>query len=186
MKFGIIKERKNPPDRRVVFSPEELLKIKSIYPEAQIVVESSDIRIYPDESYTKLGIEVVSDVSDCDVLFGVKEVPVDSLIPNKKYFFFSHTIKKQPYNRKLLQAILQHKIDLYDHETIVDGNNRRLIGFGRYAGIVGAYNAFRAFGIKYELFNLAKAESLSGREELITRLKRQILPNIKILVYLCI
>lgn len=182
MKFGIIKERKNPPDRRVVFSPEELLKIKSIYPEAQIVVESSDIRIYPDESYTKLGIEVVSDVSDCDVLFGVKEVPVDSLIPNKKYFFFSHTIKKQPYNRKLLQAILQHKIDLYDHETIVDGNNRRLIGFGRYAGIVGAYNAFRAFGIKYELFNLAKAETLSGREELITRLKRQILPNIKIVI----
>ena len=182
MKFGIIKERKNPPDRRVVFSPEELLKIKSIYPQAQIVVESSDIRIYPDESYTKLGIEVVSDVSDCDVLFGVKEVPVDSLIPNKKYFFFSHTIKKQPYNRKLLQAILQHKIDLYDHETIVDINNRRLIGFGRYAGIVGAYNAFRAFGIKYELFNLAKAETLSGREELITRLKRQILPNIKIVI----
>lgn len=182
MKFGIIKERKNPPDRRVVFSPEEIVSLKSMYPNIQIVVESSDIRVFNDESYTKLGINVVSDVSDCDVLFGVKEVPVDNLIPNKKYFFFSHTIKKQPYNRKLLQAIINQNIDLFDHETIVDDNNKRLIGFGRYAGIVGAYNAFRAFGIKFELFNLAKAETLSGRDELIVRLKRQILPNIKIIV----
>lgn len=182
MKFGIIKERKNPPDRRVVFSPEEIVTLKSMYPNIQIVVESSDIRVFNDESYTKLGINVVSDVSDCDVLFGVKEVPVDNLIPNKKYFFFSHTIKKQPYNRKLLQAIISQNIDLFDHETIVDNNNKRLIGFGRYAGIVGAYNAFRAFGIKFELFNLAKAETLSGRDELIVRLKRQILPNIKIIV----
>ncbi len=182
MKFGIIKERKNPPDRRVVFSPEEIVTLKSMYPNIQIVVESSDIRIFKDESYLKLGINVVEDVSDCDVLFGVKEVPVENLIPNKKYFFFSHTIKKQPYNRKLLQAIINQNIDLFDHETIVDDNNKRLIGFGRYAGIVGAYNAFRAFGIKFELFNLAKAESLSGRDELIVRLKRQILPNIKIIV----
>ena len=173
MKFGIIKERKNPLDRRVVFSPEEIINI---------VVESSDIRIFTDESYRNLGIEVVTDVSDCDVLIGVKEVPVENLIPNKKYFFFSHTIKKQPYNRKLLQAIIEKKINLFDHETIIDEKNRRLIGFGRYAGIVGAYNAFRAFGIKYELFNLAKAETLSGREELIVRLKRQILPNIKIII----
>lgn len=182
MKFGIIKERKNPPDRRVVFSPEEIINIKSKFPEASIVVESSDIRIFTDESYRNLGIEVVTDVSDCDVLIGVKEVPVENLIPNKKYFFFSHTIKKQPYNRKLLQAIIEKKINLFDHETIIDEKNRRLIGFGRYAGIVGAYNAFRAFGIKYELFNLAKAETLSGREELIVRLKRQILPNIKIII----
>lgn len=182
MKFGIIKERKNPPDRRVVFSPEEIINVKSKFPEAIIVVESSDIRIFTDESYRNLGIEVVTDVSDCDVLIGVKEVPVENLIPNKKYFFFSHTIKKQPYNRKLLQAIIEKKINLFDHETIVDEKSKRLIGFGRYAGIVGAYNAFRAFGIKYELFNLAKAETLSGREELIVRLKRQILPNIKIII----
>ena len=182
MKFGIIKERKNPPDRRVVFSPQEIVNLKAQYPEAQVVVESSDIRIFSDDEYTNLGIDVVTDLSDCDVLFGVKEVPVDYLIPNKKYFFFSHTIKKQSYNRKLLQAIITKNIDLYDHETIVDANNRRLIGFGRYAGIVGAYNAFRAFGLKYELFTLAKAETLKGRDELIARLKRQILPNIKIII----
>ncbi|MFN4028131.1 MAG: NAD(P)-dependent oxidoreductase [Flavobacterium sp.] len=182
MKFGIIKERKNPPDRRVVFTPEELVRLKSDYPEAIVKVESSDIRVFPDEDYTKLGLEVAADISDCDVFFGVKEIPVDYLIPNKKYFFFSHTIKKQPYNRKLLQAILEKNIELYDHETIVDENNKRLIGFGRYAGIVGAYNGFRAFGIKYELFTLPKAETLNSKEDLIVRLKRQILPNIKIVL----
>jgi len=182
MKFGIIKERKNPPDRRVVFTPEELVRLQQEHPEAIIKVESSDIRVFNDDAYKKLGIEVVDDISDCDVFFGVKEIPIDYLIPNKKYFFFSHTIKKQTHNRKLLQALLEKNIELFDHETIVDATNRRLIGFGRYAGIVGAYNGFRAFGIKYDLFNLPKAETLQSQEDLIVRLKRQILPNIKIVL----
>ena len=182
MQFGIIKERKNPPDRRVVFSPEELVRLQKEYPEATIKVESSDIRVFNDEAYKNLGIEVAADISDCDVFFGVKEIPVEYLIPNKKYFFFSHTIKKQLHNRKLLQAVLEKNIELYDHETIVDANNSRLIGFGRYAGIVGAYNGFRAFGIKYDLFNIPKAETLQSKEDLITRLKRQTLPNIKIVL----
>ena len=182
MKFGIIKERKNPPDRRVVFTPDELVRLQKEHPDAVVKVESSDIRVFTDEAYKNLGIEVADDVSDCDVFFGVKEIPPDYLIPNKKYFFFSHTIKKQIHNRKLLQAILAKNIELYDHETIVDDTNRRLIGFGRYAGIVGAYNGFRAFGIKYELFNLPKAETLQTKEDLIVRLKRQILPNIKIVL----
>ena len=182
MKFGIIKERKNPPDRRVVFSPNELARLKQLYQGVFIKVESSDIRIFTNEEYKKLGIEVANDISDCDVLFGVKEVPVEDLIPNKAYFFFSHTIKKQPYNRKLLQAILEKNIDLYDHETIVDSHNRRLIGFGRYAGIVGVYNSIRAFGIKFELFKLPKAETLSGKEALITHLKRLVLPPLKFVI----
>ena len=182
MKFGIIKERKSPPDRRVVFSPDELAKIKQLYQDAAIKVESSDIRIFTDDQYKNLGIEVANDISDCDVFFGVKEVPAEALIPNKSYFFFSHTIKKQPYNRKLLQAILEKNIDLYDHETIVDANNRRLIGFGRYAGIVGAYNSIRAFGIKFELFKIPKAETLSGKEALITHLKRLVLPPLKFVI----
>ena len=185
MKFGIIKERKNPPDRRVVFSPEELVQLKKAYPEAEIKVESSDIRIFTDEQYSNLGIDVSNDMTDCDILFGVKEVPIENLIPNKKYFFFSHTIKKQPYNRKLLQAILEKNIEFYDHETIVDANFNRLIGFGKYAGIVGAYNAFRAFGIKFGLFTIPKAETLSGKDELVTKLKRQVLPSIKIVLTGC-
>jgi len=182
MKFGIIKERKNPPDRRVVFTPSELLKLKELYPQAEIKVESSDIRVFKDEEYAALGFEVTQDVSDCDVLIGVKEVPVDALIPNKKYFFFSHTIKKQAYNRKLLIACLEKNIELIDHETIVDATNHRLIGFGRYAGIVGAYNGFRAFGIKYDLFNLPKAETLPDKAALIERLRRPMLPPIKIVL----
>ncbi|MDI1256134.1 MAG: NAD(P)-dependent oxidoreductase [Flavobacterium sp.] len=182
MKFGIIKERKNPPDRRVVFTPEELVRLKIEHPEAEIKVESSDIRIFTDEQYKNLGIEVTDDISDCDVLFGVKEVPIAALIPNKKYFFFSHTIKKQLHNRKLLQAILEKNIDLYDHETIVDEHYKRLIGFGRYAGIVGAYNGIRAFGVKFDLFHLPKAETVSGKDALIVKLKRQILPPVKIVL----
>jgi alanine dehydrogenase len=182
MKFAIIKERKSPPDRRVVFTPEELVRLKAAHPEAEIKVESSDIRIFGDAQYIAAGLEVTDDVSDCDVFFGVKEVPIDALIPNKKYFFFSHTIKKQPHNQKLLRAILDKKIDLYDHETIVDKDFRRLIGFGRYAGIVGAYNGIRAFGIKYELFNLPKAETLSGKGALIERLRRNTLPPLKIVL----
>jgi len=179
MKFGIIKERKNPPDRRVVFSPNELKKLKQLYPEASVKVESSDIRIFSDDAYKSMGITVADDISDCDVLFGVKEVPVENLIPDKAYFFFSHTIKKQPHNRKLLQAILEKNIDLYDHETIVDELDRRLIGFGKYAGMVGVYNGIRAFGIKFELFKLPKAETLSGKDAMITQLKRITMPALK-------
>lgn len=182
MKFGIIKERKNPPDRRVVFSPNELAKLKQLYHGASVHVEHSDIRIFTDIQYQSMGIDVTNDISQCDVLFGVKEVPIENLLPNKSYFFFSHTIKKQPHNRKLLQAILDKNIVLYDHETIVDSHNRRLIGFGKYAGIVGAYNSVRAFGIKFELFKLPKAETLSGKEELISHLKRLVLPPLKFVI----
>lgn len=182
MKFGIIKERKSPPDRRVVFSPDALVQFKEQFPQADIVVESSDIRVFKDDEYQAKGFQVTTDLSDCNVLIGVKEVPIDALIPNKKYFFFSHTIKKQPYNRKLLQAVLEKNIELIDHETIVDANNHRLIGFGRYAGIVGAYNGLRGFGLKYELFNIAKAENLTDQNALVAQLKKQIFPNIKVVL----
>jgi alanine dehydrogenase len=180
MKFGIIKERKSTPDRRVVFTPDELARLKQLHQGIAIKVESSEIRAFSDYEYKNMGIEVTNDISDCEVFFGVKEVPVENLIPNKSYFFFSHTIKKQPHNRKLLQALLEKNIDFYDHETIVNEHNRRLIGFGKYAGFVGAYNSFRAFGIKFELFKLPKAESLSGKKDMIAHLKRLVLPPIKI------
>ncbi len=182
MKFGIIKERKNPPDRRVVFSPQKLQEFQQQFPEATIMVESSEIRVFSDEAYAKAGFEITNDLSDCDVLIGVKEVPIAALIPNKKYFFFSHTIKKQPYNRDLLNAILEKNITLYDHEVITDNKGNRLIGFGRYAGLVGTYNGFRALGIKEDTFALPKAESLSDLPALIEQLNSIKLPAIKILL----
>jgi alanine dehydrogenase len=182
LRFGIVRERKNPPDRRVVLSPTALVQLKEQYPSAQFVVERSENRVYKDEEYQSLGIELTDSLADCDVLIGVKEVPIQNLLPNKSYFFFSHTIKKQPYNRELLRKIVENNITLYDHETIVDAQERRLIGFGKYAGIVGTYNAFRAFGVKFELFKLPKAETLSDQAMLISYLKRQVLPPLKIVV----
>lgn len=182
MKFGIIKERKNPPDKRVVFSPEKLLEFRRNFPEASFAIESSNIRIFPDIAYQKAGFIVTDDLSDCDVLLGVKEVPIEALIPNKKYFFFSHTIKKQPYNRELLRAILKKNIQLFDHEAITNTNGERLIGFGRYAGIVGAYNGFRAYGLKNASFQIPKANTLGNRQGLIDLLSTLKLPTIKILL----
>jgi len=179
IKFAIIKERKTPPDRRVVFSPQMLAKVVSRFPEASFKVESSDIRIFSDEQYREAGFEVSKDISDCDVLLGVKEVPIPNLIPDKKYFFFSHTIKKQPYNRDLLQEILERNIELYDHEVITNRNKGRLIGFGRYAGLVGAYNGIRSIGIKEELFELPKADALPDLKSMLAELDKIELPNYK-------
>ena len=115
-------------------------------------------------------------------MLGVKEVPIEALIPHKKYFFFSHTIKKQPYNRELLQAILEKNIELYDHEVITNVHGQRLVAFGRYAGIVGAYNGFRAYGLKFDIFNLPKAETLPDKRALIDALQRIPLHNMKVLL----
>lgn len=180
--FGIIKERKNPPDRRVVLSPEACKAITERFPQAKLLAEPSDIRVFPDTQYAEAGVEVTSDLSDADVLLGVKEVPVDALIPNKKYFFFSHTIKKQPYNRELLQAVLAKGIELYDHEVITNEKGQRLVAFGRYAGLVGAYNGIRAYGLKHELFEMPKAETLPDLKAMKAVLQSYQLPAIKIVL----
>ncbi|MBT8252461.1 MAG: NAD(P)-dependent oxidoreductase [Bacteroidia bacterium] len=182
MKFALIAERKNPPDRRVVLSPEACQKVMNDHPGTEVIVESSEHRVFPDSYYEKLGIRVTDDVSEADILLGVKEVPVEDLIPGKSYFFFSHTIKKQDYNRKLLKAILEKNIDLYDHETIVNEKGFRLIGFGYYAGIAGAYNGIRAYGLKHKLFEIPKAVELEKKDRLIEVLKDIDLPPIKIVL----
>lgn len=182
MKLGIIKERKNPPDKRVVFSPSKCAALLTQYPGLSIKVESSDIRTFTDDDYREAGIEVVTDVSDCDVLLGVKEVPIANLIPNKKYFFFSHTIKKQSYNRDLLNAFLEKNIEMFDHEVLTESAGNRVVAFGRYAGIVGAYNGIRTYGLKTGLFELSKAENLKNQQELIDSLNSIELPAIKIVL----
>jgi len=182
MKIAIIKERKNPPDRRVIFAPEACKNLIEKYPDLTLKIESSDVRVFTDNEYKNLGLEVTDDISDCDILLGVKEVPIEDLIPNKKYFFFSHTIKKQPYNRKLLQAILANNIELHDHEVITNKKGQRVVAFGRYAGIVGSYNAFRTYGLKNNMYQLPKAETLANQQDLIKNLQCISLPNIKIVI----
>ena len=182
MKFAIIKERKNPPDKRVVLTPQACKSLKNSFPDFEIIVESSEHRTFSDQEYRDLTIEVVDDISAAEVLLGVKEVPVDALIPEKKYFFFSHTIKKQPYNRDLLRAVLDKNIELYDHEVITNSKGIRLVAFGRYAGIVGAYNAIRAYGLKSKSYTMPKAQELSDQKKLILELKKVTLSPIKIVL----
>lgn len=182
MKFAVIQERKSPPDRRVVLDPKSCKNLLSTFPSAELIIESSPIRAFSDMDYSSAGLEVVADVSAAEVLIGVKEVPIEALIPNKSYFFFSHTIKKQPYNRKLLQAILDKNITLYDHETLVNESNHRLIGFGYYAGVVGAYNGLRALGLKLNCFELPKATDLNDRAALNAQLDLLTIPNVKIIL----
>lgn len=182
MKIGIIKERKSPPDRRVVFSPQQIKDLENTYKDLKFVVEPSNIRIFSDKSYRNKGISVSEDLSDCEVLLGVKEVPIEALIPNKSYFFFSHTIKKQAYNRELLRAILQKNIKLHDHEVITDAKGYRLIGFGRYAGLVGAYNGLRLLGKRHQRFELPKVENLPDLKAVLSELDAITIPNIKIVL----
>ncbi len=176
LKIGIIREGKTPPDHRVPLTPQQCQLLKNNYRDLEIKVQSSPIRAFKDEEYAELGIEVSDKVDDCDVLLGVKEVPLDSLIAGKTYLFFSHTYKKQPYNRKLLQTILDKKIRLIDYEMLREPAGKRLLGFGRYAGIVGAYNAFRAWGKMTGDYQLKPAHQCEDRREMERELIKVELP----------
>ncbi|MDZ7847665.1 MAG: NAD(P)-dependent oxidoreductase [Owenweeksia sp.] len=177
MKIGIIKEGKQPPDKRVPLSPWQCRQLKDQHPQLEIKVQPSDIRAFTDDEYRQEGITLQEDLNDCEVLMGVKEVPCDMLIPNKTYLFFSHTFKKQPYNRDLLRCILQNKIRLIDYELLKEPQGSRLLGFGRYAGIVGAYNAFRAWGELTGDYTLIPAHKCRDRSEMEGELVKVILPE---------
>lgn len=180
MKIGIIREGKVPVDKRVALLPQQCIQLQNQFPEIQFIVQTSPIRSVLDEDYAKLGIPVQEDLRECDILFGVKEVPIAELIPNKTYFFFSHTIKKQPYNRELLRAILAKNIRLLDYERLTDTKNKRLVAFGRFAGIVGTYNGILTYGKRFKLFNLTPAHILNSYEKLQSEYAKVQLPPIKI------
>ncbi|MEC7936811.1 MAG: NAD(P)-dependent oxidoreductase [Bacteroidota bacterium] len=183
MKIGIIKEGKTPPDKRVPLSPTQCQEIKQKYPQIDLVVQKSNIRKFRDDDYANAGIDLVDEVTDCDVLLGVKEVPIEDLIANKKYFFFSHTFKKQPYNRKLLQAIIGKNIQLIDWETITNSNGQRLIAFGRFAGIVGCFNGLLGYGLKTKRYKLKSAHLCEDRNEMEGELSMLDLPkNFKLVI----
>jgi len=182
LKVGIIREGKVPHDKRVAFTPEQCAQISQEYPNVELVVQPSEWRSFKDAEYSNVGIKLSEDVSDCDILIGIKEVPKTELIPNKKYLFFSHTIKKQAHNRSLLQTMMQKGITMVDYECLVDKNDNRIIGFGRYAGIVGAYNGIMAYGLKYKMFDLKPAHLCHDKKELFSELDKVNLPNIKVVV----
>ncbi|HEX8060175.1 MAG TPA: NAD(P)-dependent oxidoreductase [Cyclobacteriaceae bacterium] len=182
MTIGLIRERKNPPDKRVPFTPSQVEEIEQRFPDVKIEVEESGIRSFKDKEYTDYRIPVVPDMSNCDILMGIKEVPIEDLIAGKTYIFFSHTIKKQPHNRKLLQAVLKKKIRLIDYEALKDLQGNRLVAFGRYAGMVGAYNGIFAYGKRFNLFNLRRAHECFDVNDLKLELRKVKLPSIKIVL----
>jgi len=181
MRIGIIREGKTPPDQRVPLTPKHCKEVLARFPYLELVVQRSEVRRIPDAEYEAAGIEMAHDLSDCDVLFGVKEVPIDQLIEGKTYFFFSHTFKLQPYNAKLLRACLDKRIRLIDYELLKRPGGRRIIGFGRFAGIVGTYNAFRTFGAHHGTYTLPRAIDCEDRAEMESHLSNvQLNPTAKI------
>lgn len=181
-RIGLIKEGKTPADNRVSLTPAQCKWIHKNVPQVQIVVQSSPDRCFSDREYESAGAEITDDMNDCDILLGIKEVPVEHLIAGKTYMFFSHTKKKQPHNQKLLRAILEKNIRMIDYECLEHEDGQRIIGFGFFAGIVGAHNGMMAYGKRTGLFNLERVYKQRSFRELIHNYFGIRLPNVKIAV----
>lgn len=184
--IGILRETKVPADNRVALSPKQIILLKKEYPQFNFLVQSSKERIFSDDEYLKVGIDVVEDLSDCDYLFGIKEVDADVLIPGKHYFFFGHIAKMQSYNKALLQAMIDKNITFTDYEYLTRNDGKRTCAFGWWAGVVGTYETLRLYGLKYKCFELPAPDSSSSVESLKNNL-RPTLPvlknrNVRILV----
>jgi alanine dehydrogenase len=181
LKIGLIREGKIPADNRVALTPDQC-KWLNESGEVMIVIQHSDHRCFPDKEYIQAGVHVTGDVSGCDVLVGIKEVPVQDLVPHKTYLFFSHTKKEQPHNQKLLQAIIEKKITLIDFECMEHEDGQRIIGFGFFAGIVGAHNGMMAYGRRTNSFRLERVYQQKDFRSLIHSYFGVKLPNIKVVV----
>ena len=182
IKIGIIKEGKIPADNRVALTPMQCKWIRDSFPHCQIVVQRSEHRCFGDREYSFAGIELAEFLDDCHILLGIKEVPSYQVLPGKKYLFFSHTCKKQPHNQKLLQTIIQKGCTLIDYECLRHEDGQRIIGFGFFAGIVGAHNGIMAYGKRTGSFELKRVYQQKDFKTLIHTYFGLKLPNIKIVV----
>ena len=182
MKIGILEETREPQDNRVPLTPSQCAIVKEENPDIEVYVQSSKHRCYTDDEYRYHGIELTEDLGDCDILLGVKEIQPQFLIPEKTYFIFSHTIKKQSANQPLLHAVLEKKIRLIDWETLTDDKYKRLIAFGRWAGIVGAYHAIRMIGLKSGAYNIKQMSECHNFAEAQHEFSKIKLPKLKIVL----
>jgi len=181
-KIGLIKEGKIPADNRVALTPAQCKWIHTNLEDVQIIVQSSSTRCFSDREFSIAGAEVKDDVSDCDILLGIKEVPIDQLIAKKTYLFFSHTKKAQPRNQQLLRAVLDKQITLIDYECLEHEDGQRIIGFGFFAGVVGAHNGMMEYGNRTGTFKLDRVYKQRSFRELIHTYFGLRLPNMKIVV----
>ena len=180
--IGLIREGKIPQDNRVALTPAHCKWLHMNFNDIKIVAQQSDSRCYTDAEYERAGVEVKEDLGDCNLLLGIKEVPVDMLLNEKRYMFFSHTKKMQPANQKLFKAILDKKITLIDYECLEHDDGTRIIGFGFFAGIVGAHNAMMAYGNRTGAYKLARVGSVNSFQKLVHTYFGSKIPNIKIAV----
>lgn len=181
-RIGLIREGKIPADNRVALTPAQVKWLLKNADHIKIIVQSSGSRCFSDREYELAGAEIREDLSECDILLGIKEVPVDQLIEGKTYMFFSHTKKKQPHNRHLLRAILDRNIRLIDYECLEHDDGQRIIGFGFFAGVVGSHNGMMAYGERTGLFKLERVYKQRNFRELIHQYFGLRLPNVKIAV----
>ena len=182
VKIGLIREGKVPSDNRVALTPAQCKWIHKNSDQVQIIAQSSESRCFTDREYISAGVEVKTDISDCDIMLGIKEVPVDQLIEGKKYLFFSHTKKKQQQNKNLLKTILEKKITLIDYECLEHEDGQRIIGFGFFAGVVGAHNGMMAYGNRAGLYKMDRVYKQRSFRELIHTYFGLRLPNVKIAI----
>ena len=180
--IGLIKEGKIPPDNRVALIPAQCRLLMKKVPGLRIIVQPCDHRCFTNDEYRAAGVEVSEDISPCTLLLGIKEVPVHQLIPGKTYMFFSHTKKMQPHNQKLMQSMVEKKITLIDYECLEHSDGQRIIGFGFFAGIVGAHNGMYAYGKRTGAFDLCRVGECKTYKQLLNKYFGLKLPNVKIVV----
>ena len=180
--IGLIREGKIPQDNRVALTPAHCKWLHKNFDDIKVVAQQSDSRCYTDVEYERAGVEVREDLGGCNLLLGIKEVPVNMLLEGQRYMFFSHTKKMQPANQELFKAIVDKKITLIDYECLEHDDGTRIIGFGFFAGIVGAHNAMMAYGNRTGAFKLARVGSVNSFQKLVHTYFGLKLPNIKIAV----
>ncbi|MBE0643317.1 MAG: hypothetical protein IH600_04500 [Bacteroidetes bacterium] len=147
--IGIRKETKDKTQKRVPLSPEQVADLRTAHG-LRVLVQSMPQRVFSDEDYSAAGAELTDDLSESNVVFGVKEIQPDLMLDGMAYVFFSHTIKAQPYNMAMLRHILDRRITLIDYELIKDEEGRRLVFFGNYAGYAGIIDSIWAMGRRLE------------------------------------
>ncbi len=143
-RIGIRHEDKYVMERRVALPPDTVKEL--IKQGLEVFVERSPKRIFKDQEFVEAGATVAHSLSQSPVIFGVKEIPPAWFEEGKTYIFFSHVIKGQPYNMPMLRAMMEKKCSLIDYEKIADENGKRLIFFGRFAGLAGMINSLWSFG----------------------------------------
>jgi saccharopine dehydrogenase (NAD+, L-lysine-forming) len=182
MRIGIVREGKTPQDNRTPFSPKQCREIQDKYPQVEFVIQPSPIRCFSDDEYAQQGLLMQEDLTSCEIIFGVKEALIDTLIPGKTYLFFSHTKKAQAHNKKLMKAFIEKKIRMIDYECLTHDDGHRIVGFGYWAGVVGAHNGLLTYGKKFGQFELQPVYHLKNFLELKESYESFFLPPIKIAV----